>query len=404
MDFVARTVYPGLLEEMGRREVSILLGPRQVGKTRLLNALQEAARRKGLRTKAFNLEVPHDLIAFNRPDAEIFELLTDSVDVVFIDEFHYLPNASKLFKAVYDSGRRVKIYASGSSALEMHKHLKESLAGRRLVTRVAPLTFSEVCAGRPARDADALFAGHLRWGGMPGLLTEASPGAKQRLLADILETYIQKDVKSLIREENIRAFNNLLLLLAESQGSLISENSLAKEVGLTPRTINQHLSILEKTYVCHQLHSYARGLAGELKKSKKAYLFDLGIRNAMLRDFSPVSGRRDEGALRESFVFVELFGALQPDMELRFWRDRAGREVDFILLKNRVPLPIEVKGKLSRGGIPPAIPQFLKSYPDAPEALVLGDGYVGDSTVHGRPVRFRPLTGLAPELSRLGYT
>jgi len=402
MSFLARSVYPGLLAEMDRREVSILLGPRQVGKTRLLAELQAAARSRGLRTRAFNLEIPHDLIAFNKPETDIFDMLTEAVDVVFIDEFHYLPNASKLFKAAYDSGRRVKIYASGSSALEMHKHLKESLAGRRLLTRVAPLTFGEVSAGHAAAGGELLDR-HLRWGGMPGLLAEGGPEGKQRLLADILETYIQKDVKSLIREENIRAFNNLLLLLAESQGSLISENSLAKEVGLTARTINQHLSILEKTYVCHQLHSYARGLAGELKKSKKAYLFDLGIRNAMLRDFSPASTRRDAGALRETFVLLELLSRVKPDMELRFWRDRAGREVDFILLKNRRPLPIEVKGGLARGAVPPGIQEFLKCYPDAPEALVLCDGFVGDVTVLGRPVRFRALTGLDSELGRLSY-
>lgn len=403
MSFLARSVYPGLLAELDRREVSILLGPRQVGKTRLLAELQAAARARGLRTRAFNLEIPHDLIAFNKSEADIFDMLTEAVDVVFIDEFHYLPNASKLFKAVYDSGRRVKIYASGSSALEMHKHLKESLAGRRLLTRVAPLTFGEVSAGRVSAVGGELLDRHLRWGGMPGLLAEAGAEAKQRLLADILETYIQKDVKSLIREENIRAFNNLLLLLAESQGSLISENSLAKEVGLTARTINQHLSILEKTYVCHQLHSYARGLAGELKKSKKAYLFDLGIRNAMLRDFSPAAARRDAGALRETFVLLELLSRVKPDMELRFWRDRAGREVDFVLLKNRRPLPIEVKGRLARGAVPPAILEFLRHYPDAPEALVLGDGFFGDLSVSGRPVRFRALTGLDAELGRLGY-
>lgn len=402
MKFKARAAYPGLLAEMGRREVSILLGPRQVGKTRLLGALEAAARAKGLRTKSFNLEVPHDLIAFNRPEAELFDLLTDSVDVVFIDEFHYLPNASKLFKAVYDSGKRVKIYASGSSALEMHKHLKESLVGRRLVTRIAPLTFAEASAGRPTDETPALLESHLRWGGMPGLLREAGPEAKQRLLADILETYIQKDVKSLIREENIRAFNNLLLLLAESQGSLISENSLAKEVGLTPRTINQHLTILEKTYVCHQLLSYARGMAGELKKSKKAYLFDLGIRNAMLRDFSPLAGRRDAGALRETFVLLELLSRLKPDMELRFWRDRTGREVDFILLKNRVPLPIEVKST-TRGSVPSALPEFFRRYPEAPAAVVLHDSFDRDVALQGHPVLFRPLTGLDSALTRLGY-
>ncbi|PJA12576.1 MAG: hypothetical protein COX66_17050 [Elusimicrobia bacterium CG_4_10_14_0_2_um_filter_63_34] len=394
---VSRSVYPSLLAELDRPEVSILLGPRQVGKTHLLGALRLAASERGLRTHAYNLEIPHDLIAFNKPPEAVFDLLTRDVDAVFIDEFHYLANASRIFKAVYDSGRRVKIYASGSSALEMHKHLKESLAGRRLVTRIAPLNCDEARAGGIGLDA------LLRWGGLPGLLRETDSAAKERLLADIVETYIQKDVKSLVREENIRAFNHLLLLLAESQGSLISENSLAKEVGLTARTINQHLSILEKTYVCRILPSYARGLAGELKKSKKAYLFDLGVRNAMLRDFSAPDARADRGALRETFAFLEIDRRLRPNMELRFWRDVTGREVDFVVLKDRRPLPVEVKSSLVRPETPPAVRTFLKAYRDAPEAIVLCDGFEGDGEAEGRPVRFRPLTALGSELDRLGY-
>lgn len=403
MRAVPRSAYPALFAELDRPEISILLGPRQVGKTHLLLSLKAAAERRGLRTRAFNLELPLDLIEFNRPDAGIFELLTKDVDVVFIDEFHYLANASKHFKAVFDSGRRVKIYASGSSALAMHKHLKESLAGRRLMTRIAPLGFAEMKAAAPGEGLPGLLDRFLRWGGMPGLLREAGSAAKERQLADIVETYIQKDVKSLIKEENIRAFNNLILLLAESQGSLVSENSLSKEVGLTARTVNQHLSILEKTYVCHLLHSYARGMAGELKKSKKAYLFDIGIRNAMLRDFSPAGARRDSGALRETFAFIEINARLRANMEVRFWRDTAGREVDFIVLKDRRPLAVEVKGSFSRPDTPPAVAAFLRAYRDAPAALVLCDGFIGETAVEGRPVRFLPLTGLGEELERLGY-
>ena len=116
-----------------------------------------------------------------------------------------------------------------------------------------------------------LLTGHLTFGGLPGLIHHDVPEEKIRLLNEILETYIQKDVKALIREENIRAFNNLLYLLAERQGAVTSVGRLANDIGLTARTVERHLSILEQTYVLHSVGSYSRNIGNELKKSKHGY-------------------------------------------------------------------------------------------------------------------------------------
>ena len=125
---IKRSIYKQLADDLNRSEVSIILGPRQVGKTFLLKKLESDAKARGLRTRYYNLELPHDLLAFNKDDRDLLRMLTDDLDVVFIDEFHYLPNASKIFKAIYDGGTKTKIVATGSSSTEMHKHLKESLA------------------------------------------------------------------------------------------------------------------------------------------------------------------------------------------------------------------------------------------------------------------------------------
>ncbi|OGP85588.1 MAG: hypothetical protein A2V87_07140 [Deltaproteobacteria bacterium RBG_16_58_17] len=100
---IKRSIYKQLADDLNRPEVSIILGPRQVGKTFLLKKLESGANARGLRTRYYNLELPHDLLAFNKDDRDLFRMLTDDLDVVFIDEFHYLPNVSKLFKAVYDT-------------------------------------------------------------------------------------------------------------------------------------------------------------------------------------------------------------------------------------------------------------------------------------------------------------
>lgn len=381
---IVRDLHESLSEELARKEISILLGPRQVGKTFLLNEIRKSAVKRGLRVKSYNLEIPSDLIRFNKSDVDLFHMLSDDVDVVFIDEFHYLKNASKIFKAVFDSGKKVKIFATGSSTIEIHKHLKESLAGRRLVSQLYPLRYSEFLQLRMADHYDR----YLLLGGLPGLIHVDTVDEKIRLLNEILATYIQKDIKSLIREENIRAFNTLLYLLADRQGSVISHSSIAGEVGLSANTIDHHLLILENTYVVFPVHSYAKNIGNELKKSKKYYYYDIGMRNALIKDFSPVRKRSDEGVLHESFIFMQLKYRLKPNMELKFWRTKAGDEIDFVLLIDRKPLLIEVKTTARPGEIPPAMKTFIRKYPETLGGIVFSRTGAEDAEFQGKRILF----------------
>lgn len=395
---ILRHAYAKLAAQMGDKAVSIIAGPRQVGKTFLLKKLMRQAAAMGKKTAYFNLELPGDLRLFNGTDEQVYDRLMAAGEVVFIDEFHYIKNASKIFKAVYDSATPVKIYASGSSALEIHKHLKESLAGRRWLTRLSPFSYSEFVGKFGGRRSAAAFNEYTVYGGSPGLLTQAGPDRKINLVNEIYETYIQKDIKALVKEENIRAFNSLFYLLAENQGSLISENSLSREVGLTAVTINRYLSILEKTYVCHTVCSYARKLGNELKKSKKVYLYDLGIRNAVLKDFSSYATRQDKGAVGETFVLLQLLSVIKPNMELRFWRNKRGDEIDFVLLKNRKPFIIEVKSSLKSPELPKAFSLFIKNYPETAGGMVISANYSAKAALLGKEIVFATFEDFLPQL------
>ena len=128
---INRTVYKELAHETGKPFISILIGPRQVGKTFLLRQLAEECISKGLSVQFHNLEDPDDLRSYRGDDEQLIrQLKKTDTDVLFLDEFHYLKNATRIFKVLYDSGIKTKIFASGSSSMEIHKHLKESLAGR----------------------------------------------------------------------------------------------------------------------------------------------------------------------------------------------------------------------------------------------------------------------------------
>ncbi len=380
---VNRFIWNELWNDLKRPEITILLGARQVGKTFLLKEMERALQKSGQKAVYYNLEIPGDLLKFTGSEQEIFHLLTRAADVVLLDEFHYLKNASHLFKAVFDSGAKVKIVASGSSSLEIHKHLKESLAGRRHLIKVFPLSLQE------HKDNGLPLDSVLTEGTLPGLLSRETAPERQSYLRDLLETYILKDIKGLIKEENVKAFNHLLYLLAEFQGSVVPVANLAREVGLTARTIEKYLTVLEQTYVCYSLPSFSTRLANELRKSRKYYLYDLGIRNAILKNFeSDPDKRQDKGVLYESVVFLELLRMVSPTTSLHFWRTKQKMEVDFVKVVNRQPIPIEVKSGLKTPALPEGMKAFLDRYPQAALGVVVSDRAMGDIVYNKTTVKF----------------
>ncbi len=163
---------------------------------------------------------------------------------------------------------------------------------------------------------------------------------------------------------------------------------MSREVGLTAATVNRHISILEKTYVCYPVCSYAKKLGNELKKSKKIYFYDLGVRNMLVKDFSPYSARQDKGVLAETFVFLQLLSLLKPNMEIKFWRNKAGSEIDFVILKNRKPFILEVKAVLSAMNLPGAFPAFINHYPETKGGMVVSGNLDGTVEYNGKEIVF----------------
>ncbi len=381
---IKRTVFKGLNDHLTRPEVLILLGARQVGKTTLMNDLATTAAEKFQHIRFFNAEFPDDLLFFSRPERELFYDLTKTPDtIIFIDEFHYIKNISKIFKGIYDAQKRIKIVASGSSSLEIHKHLRESLAGRRSIFKVYPLSWEEW------RQTGGSIEEFTVFGGMPGLVHLASKTEKMEYLSQIVQAYILNDIKGLLREENIAAFNHLLYYLAENQGQITPTANLAREIRLSNMTVVNYLDILEQTYVVFGLHSFSRRLSNELKKSRKYYFFDNGIRNAIIKNFAAPQERSNTGFLYESHVFLELHKRLRANTELQFWRNRQGDEVDFIWSENQVPVPIEVKQSWSGRNLPQGLRKFLKNYPEAPCGILVNADTSAERQLNGRTIKLK---------------
>ncbi|MBU0694877.1 MAG: ATP-binding protein [Candidatus Omnitrophica bacterium] len=402
-----RIVYNDLVADLKRKEIGIIVGPRQVGKTTLLKALAAHCRKNKERHRYFDLEMPIDAHFFARDFKDILSDIKKEKGVIFIDEFHYLPNATKLFKAIHDGLRGVKIYASGSSAIEMHRHLKESLAGRRRLYQLFPLSFSEWLPSKAktiklptgiyskiSSQAHRAFKKYLGefiiFGGMPGLVHEKDIKAKKRLLLDLIATYIQKDIKALLREEDIFSFNRLLSLLASQEGGLLSENSVSGSLNYSLRQVRKDLAILNQMFLLDILNPFFTNRGRELKQINKIYYFDTGIYNAILRDFRLLNQRPDKGALLESFVLHEMQKNLHIGQEIYYWRTREKDEVDFILVQDRIPIAIEVKSKLHTTKISQGMNRFFKRYPECKKAVILNDDLYKIITDQKREIAFIP--------------
>ena len=318
----------------------------------------------------YDFEQPADLRKFTGNDEDIHELLLNSGKTVFIDEFHYLKNAGKIFKGIYDLGKRnpkkqIKIFASGSSAIEMHKHIKESMAGRVHKYQLMPLSLEEYSS------IDLDKENYFIYGGLPETY-QYDGEERESYLNGILETYIQKDIKSLVKEENISSFNKLIYMLAASQGQVVSVSNLANDLSVSAQTVQSYLDTLEQTYTLYPLKSFSNNLSNELKKSRKYYLYDLGIRNALIKDFSKLNERKDLGCIMESYVYhYLLFIANKANTDIFFWRTSKGNEVDFVWKKNQKLIPIEVKNKYEVSNLSKGMETFMRYYPLTEKAIIL---------------------------------
>lgn len=365
-----REILDDLFKELDNSKITLIFGPRQVGKSFLMDLIYKKNRSKA---RFYDLEQSHDLLEFSGTEAEIQEELTQNKKIIFIDEFHYIKNAGKIFKAVYDLGKRnkkkqVKIFASGSSSIEIHKHIKESMAGRIWTYQIMPLTFPEYLS---ANRADLGTEEYFVYGGLPEVY-EYIGSDREKYLNQILETYIQRDIKSLIREENISAFNKLIYMLAQYQGQIVSKSNLANELTVSAQTVESYLDILEKTFTIYPLYSFSTNLSNELKKSRKYYLYDFGIKNALIKNFMPLTKRKDCGQIYETYVLHYLLSIRnKANTDLFFWRTTKGQEVDFVWQQNQELIPIEVKTSYEVKEITPGLEAFLRSYPQSKKIILV---------------------------------
>lgn len=306
----------------------IVIGARQVGKSTLFKLILEKQDYKALQLNCDEPEV-RDMLS-NINTAELRLLIADN-RIVVIDEAQRVENIGMTLKLITDNFPDVQLLVTGSSSFELQDKLNEPLTGRKYEYHLYPISTAELMASNGLLGVKQTLEQRLVYGSYPDILNHADDA--KELLMNLAGSYLYKDLLTLESVRRPVLLGKLLTALALQVCSEVSYNELAQTVGTDNKTIEKYIDLLEKCYIVFRLNGFNRNLRSELKKSKKIYFFDNGIRNAILQNFAPLSLRQDAGALWENFIISERIKRNHYSgryVNNYFWRTTQQQEIDYV--------------------------------------------------------------------------
>lgn len=324
-----RTIEENIKRDFFKGKVIIISGPRQIGKTTLATHIL-----KNYDDVLFlNADNPKDKENLDKRDFEYLNNFIADKKIILIDEAQKVKEIGNVLKLLVDNyGEEKQIIATGSSSLNLLSNTSEPLTGRKYVYELYPLSVGEIYSDKHPLAIDKELELLLVYGMYPAVYT-SSISEKERLLREISRSYLYKDILALEKVKDSSYLDKLLSALALQIGSEVSLTELSNLVGLDYKTIERYIDLLEKNYVIFRLPPYYTNERKVLSKQNKIYFYDLGIRNALINNFNPLSKRNDRGALWENFLIVErmkLNEYTRRYVSRFFWRTYDGTEVDYI--------------------------------------------------------------------------
>ena len=353
-----RKIIDEILKYLYEKEVIILYGARQVGKTFILYWLKGFLLEKKEQVYYLDLEERRYLELLNQGPENLEKLLLEQGFnlkkrvFVLIDEIQYLDKPTNFLKIVSDHYENFKLIVSGSSTFEIRKKIGKALVGRAFVFEVFGLSFEEFLTFKEydkkitpiltkikEEEIKKLFEEYVLFGSYPKISLISEKEKKEKYLWQIIDTYLKKDIRDLAEVKEIEKFNKLLEVLASQTGKLLNVEELANTCHLSKQTVQHYLFVLENTYVIKLVRPFSKNLRSELFKTPKIYFYDSGLAHLLwLKIISP----EILGEIFETAVFSELVKKYGKE-SINFWRTKDKKEIDFILkVKNRI-IPIEVK-------------------------------------------------------------
>lgn len=415
-----------------RKEFISIVGPRQSGKSTFLEMLKDYLCNE-LKVKKSMIQVltfeDRRLLAQFEADPVAFvnsyiPTNPDSVFYLMIDEFQYSINGGQKLKLIYDTIKNVRIFITGSSSLDIKAQASRFMVGRLLNFYLFPFNFGEFLKAKNKRleriyyqnnkevfgllfkegmlkekrgidvfseEMITLYEEFCIWGGYPAVILSKNENERKKVLADIYNGYVLKDIRTLLE---LATENNLYLLsqyLATQTGNIVVYQRLCQSSGLDHRNLKKHLSILRETFICREIKPFFKNRQKELSKNPKIYFMDMGFRNNLMENMISLEKRSDAGAIIENGVFIRLNELCENMEKINFWRTKAGAEVDFVLHVRDNIMPVEVKySNFNSEKISKSLASFIDSFKPG-YAVVLTKNYWGLSRRDKTKIFFVPV-------------
>ena len=328
---VERTLEEIVKNKLNTGKAIVLLGARQVGKTTLLK-------------KLFGNSV--DVLWLNGDEIDVQALFSSisatrlrtifgNKKTIVIDEAQRIADIGLRMKLITDQIPDVQLVVSGSSAFELANKINEPLTGRKWEYKMYPISFGEMVKHHGLLEEKRMLPHRMVYGYYPDVINNS--GKEKEILKQLSDSYLYKDVLLLEQIKKPDGLLKLLQGLAFQVGSQVSYNELSQLCGLDSKTVEKYIVLLEQTFIVFRLGSFSRNLRSELKRSRKIYFYDNGIRNALIANFNQVELRQDVGALWENFVISERMKTLhykQKWVNSWYWRTKEQKEIDCIEEQN----------------------------------------------------------------------
>ncbi len=367
--------YSNLTSYLKPNKVLVIYGARQVGKTTLLRSYLEKTREN------FNYRLD------SGDDVDVAELISSKsikkikeyvagYELIAIDEAQKIKNIGDGLKMMVDEVPGIKVIATGSSSFDLAGQIGEPLTGRKIVLTLFPISQIELLDLYNRYDLKNNLPKYLIYGGYPEVVSAENTDDKKRILNELVNSYLLKDILQMEKVKGSRVLLDLLRLLAFQVGSEVSLSEIGQQLQLDYKTVARYIDLLEKSFILTNLRGFSRNLRKEITKKSKYYFFDNGIRNAVIANFNPLEIRDDVGRLWENFLVIERIKKQNYKniyANNYFWRTWEGKEIDFIEERDGSLFGYEFKWRDEKVKVPK---DWKKNYPNSKFEVINSENYL----------------------------
>jgi predicted AAA+ superfamily ATPase len=325
---IKRTIQERILQRMHKNKAILIFGARQTGKSTLSEALIQKQEESSLSLNGDDSDVR---ALFQEANATKLRAIIGNHKIVLIDEAQRIQDIGLAIKIIVDQIKNVQVIATGSSSFDLASKINESLTGRKYEFQLFPFSFGEMVSHHGLLVEKRMIDHRMLYGYYPEVVTH--PGEEEERLKLLASSYLYKDLLMLDKINKPAMLEKLVQALAWQVGSEVSLDEISRLLAIDRKTVEKYIDLLEKAFVIFQVPAFSQNVRTEIRKGKKIYFCDCGIRNAVINHFQPVVMRPDKGALWENFVMAERLKFLRnqgKDTKLHFWRTTQQQEIDLI--------------------------------------------------------------------------